>query len=91
MSDYITNLFIKDKEVVISDLKISKKVKLKGRFSMSSHFSLPEKSTRNISEFEFLHDPNDKSAKLGVGSFATVKLAREKKTGKLFALKIVSR
>ena len=57
---------------------------------MSSHFSLPEKSSRNIAEFEFIDDPAKKTSKLGVGSFATVKLAREKKTGRLFALKIVS-
>lgn len=57
---------------------------------MSSLFSIPEKGHRDLSEFEFLHDPKDKSAKLGVGSFATVKLAREKKTGKLFALKTVN-
>ncbi len=48
-----------------------------------------EKGGRSLSEFEFLHDPNDKSAKLGTGSFACVKLAKEKKTGKQFAIKIV--
>ncbi len=56
---------------------------------MSSQFILSEKSKRSVSEFEFIHDPKDKSAKLGTGSFATVKLARERKTGQLFALKIV--
>ena len=56
---------------------------------MNSRFSLPEKSSRSLTEFEFLHAPHDKSAKLGLGSFATVKLAREKKSGKLFALKMV--
>lgn len=57
---------------------------------MSLQFSLPEKSSRNISEFELVHHPKDKFAKLGEGSFATVKLAKEKATGKLFALKIVT-
>ena len=56
---------------------------------MSSTFSISEKPSKSLSEFDFIHDPNDKAAKLGVGSFASVKLAREKKTGKLFALKIV--
>jgi len=49
-----------------------------------------EKGGRSLSEFEFLHDPNDKSAKLGTGSFASVKLAKEKKTGKQYAIKIVT-
>lgn len=56
---------------------------------MSSQFSISEKPTHNVSEFEFLHDPLDKNAKLGVGSFASVKLAKEKKTGKLYAIKVV--
>jgi len=51
--------------------------------------ALPDKSTRSLSEFEFLHDPDDAKAKLGKGSFACVKLAREKKTGNLLALKMV--
>ena len=54
-----------------------------------SQIAFTEKSNRSLSEFEFLHDPNDKHSKLGVGSFSCVKLAREKKSGKLFALKIV--
>lgn len=57
---------------------------------MIAQFFATEKPTRSLSEFEFLHDPLDKNAKLGVGSFASVKLAREKKTGKLFAIKVVS-
>jgi len=48
-----------------------------------------ERSTRSLSEFDFVHDPNDKNAKLGTGSFACVKLAKEKKTGKQHAIKIV--
>ena len=52
--------------------------------------NLAEKQTRSLSDFEFIHDPNDKKAKLGVGSFATVKLAKDKKTNRLHALKIVS-
>ena len=48
-----------------------------------------EKSSRSLSEFEFLHNPSDKNSKLGVGSFASVKLAKEKKTGKQHAIKIV--
>jgi len=47
------------------------------------------KPTHSLSEFEFLQDPKDNRAKLGLGSFATVKLAREKKTGTLFALKLI--
>jgi len=47
------------------------------------------KPTHSLSEFEFLQDPKDNRSKLGLGSFATVKLAREKKTGTLFALKLV--
>ena len=55
-----------------------------------TNFSLfSEKSTRSLDEFEFLQDPKDKNSRLGIGSFATVKLAREKRTGKLVALKIV--
>ena len=49
-----------------------------------------EKCKYTLSDFEFLHDPADKNCKLGAGSFAHVKLAKEKKTGKLFALKIVN-
>lgn len=49
-----------------------------------------EKSTRSLSEFEFIHDPSDKNSKLGIGSFASVKLAKEKKTGKQHAIKIIS-
>ena len=48
-----------------------------------------EKSTRSLIEFEFLHNPNDKNSKLGIGSFASVKLAKERKTGKQCAIKIV--
>ncbi len=47
------------------------------------------KPTHSLSDFEFIHDPKDKQSKLGLGSFATVKLAKEKKTGKLVALKLV--
>jgi serine/threonine protein kinase len=47
------------------------------------------KPTHSLSEFEFLQDPKDNRSKLGLGSFATVKLAREKKTGTLFALKLI--
>ena len=57
---------------------------------MSSRFNISEKPSYSLSDFEFIHNPNDKSAKLGVGSFASVKLAREKKSGKLFAIKVVS-
>ena len=56
---------------------------------MSISFNPIDKYNRSIEDFEFIHDPNDKSAKLGVGSFACVKLAREKKSGNLIALKIV--
>lgn len=53
-------------------------------------FDLPHyKPTHTLSEFEFVHDPKDKRSKLGVGSFATVKLAKEKKTGKSYALKMI--
>ena len=48
-----------------------------------------EKPTRTLSEFEFVQDPKDKSARLGKGSFASVKLAREKKSSTLYALKMV--
>jgi serine/threonine protein kinase len=54
-----------------------------------SQISFNEKSNRTLSEFDFLQDPNDKNSKLGVGSFSCVKLAREKKTNRLHALKIV--
>ncbi len=43
-----------------------------------------------LQEFEFIHDPADKSRKLGAGSFASVKLAKEKKTGQYYAMKIVN-
>jgi len=56
-----------------------------------TQFYLPNyKPTHTLSQFEFLQDPKDKRSKLGLGSFATVKLAREKKTGTLFALKQVN-
>jgi serine/threonine protein kinase len=57
---------------------------------MTSVSLFSEKPPRSLSEFEFLQDPKDKNSRLGVGSFATVKLAREKKTGRLLALKIVN-
>lgn len=48
-----------------------------------------ERSTRSISEFEFFSDPSSDATRLGKGSFATVHLAKEKKTGALVAIKIV--
>jgi len=55
-----------------------------------TYFDLPDyKPTHTLSDFEFVHDPKDKRSKLGVGSFATVKLAKEKKTGKSYALKMI--
>ena len=48
-----------------------------------------EKSSRSLTEFEFVHNPTDKNSKLGVGSFASVKLAKDRKTGKQHAIKIV--
>ena len=56
---------------------------------MSITFNQNDRYNKCITDFEFIHDPNDKAAKLGVGSFACVKLAREKKSGALIALKIV--
>ena len=56
---------------------------------MAKQILANEKPVRSLSEFEFIHDPNDKSSKLGVGSFASVKLAKEVKTGKMHAIKIV--
>jgi len=49
-----------------------------------------EKPVRSLSEFDFLHNPSDKNSKLGVGSFASVKLAKDKKTGKQHAIKMIS-
>jgi len=57
---------------------------------MANSLFTNDKSSRSLSEFEFLHDPSDKNSKLGVGSFASVKLAKEKKTGKQHAIKIIS-
>lgn len=48
-----------------------------------------EKSSRSLSELEFLHNPDSKDARLGKGSFAHVKLVKEKITGSLLALKSV--
>ena len=56
---------------------------------MSNPVFTNERSTRSLSEFDFVHDPNDKNSKLGTGSFASVKLAKEKKTGIKHAIKIV--
>jgi len=56
---------------------------------MANPIFVNEKPSRSVSEFDFLHDPNDKNAKLGVGSFASVKLAKEKKSGKQHAIKII--
>ncbi len=52
-----------------------------------------DKETRNrckLDDFEIIHLNRKKKGALGVGSFATVKLAKHKKSGKYFALKIVS-
>jgi len=57
---------------------------------MTTSFYLHDfKPTHSLSDFDLLHDPRDHQSKLGLGSFATVKLAREKKTGKLVALKLM--
>ncbi len=48
-----------------------------------------EKCKYILSDFEFLQDPADRNCKLGSGSFASVKLAKERKTGNLYALKVV--
>jgi len=48
-----------------------------------------EKPNRFLSELEFLHNPDSKDARLGKGSFAHVKLVKEKSTGTLLALKSV--
>ena len=53
---------------------------------MSASLFHKEKPTRSLSEFEFVQD---KGSRLGKGSFASVRLVKEKKTGKLFALKMV--
>lgn len=57
---------------------------------MSNPIFTNEKSTRSLSEFEFIHSPSDKNSKLGIGSFASVKLAKEKKSGKQHAIKIIA-
>lgn len=46
-----------------------------------------EKSLRQLSEFESIQNPRTRDTKLGNGSFASVKLVREKRTGNLLALK----
>jgi len=46
-----------------------------------------EKSLRQLSEFEYVQNPRTRDSKLGNGSFASVKLVREKRTGNLLALK----
>ena len=56
---------------------------------MANPIFVNEKPSRAVTEFDFLHDPNDKNSKLGVGSFASVKLAKEKKSGKSHAIKII--
>jgi len=49
-----------------------------------------EKSLRQLSEFEYVQNPRTRDSKLGNGSFASVKLVREKRTGNLLALKKVT-
>jgi len=56
---------------------------------MAELLQFTEGATRSLSEFEFLQKLEDKAAKLGMGSFAQVKLAKEKTSNKLYALKIV--
>jgi len=46
------------------------------------------KKTSKLSDFEIIK-VNKKKGALGIGSFATVKLARHKRTNNLYALKIV--
>lgn len=57
---------------------------------MASPILVNERSVRKLSEFEFVHNPKDEKSKLGVGSFASVKLAKEKRSGKMQAIKIVT-
>ena len=58
---------------------------------MLKKLNLESKSNKKIqlNDFEFIkNDEGEKS--LGIGTFAEVKLARLKRTGKKYALKIVS-
>ncbi len=45
--------------------------------------------THTLYDFELLHDLQEPTSSLGLGSYSTVKLAREKRSGRLVALKLV--
>jgi len=45
--------------------------------------------THSLYDFELLHDLREPTSSLGLGSYSTVKLAREKKSGRLVALKLI--
>jgi len=57
---------------------------------MSEILDFSQKANYQLSDFEFVQSLHGKGSKLGIGSFAEVKLAREKKTQQVFALKIVN-
>ena len=46
---------------------------------------------KSIREFEFIPDPRKNKPNLGIGSFGEVKLGKNKKDGKLYAIKIVKK
>jgi len=77
--------------VVIKFLEKPGKVTKKRKNNrMSTLMLFNEKSSRSLSEFQFVHDPKDSASKLGKGSFASVQLIEEKKTGNLYALKMIT-
>jgi len=57
---------------------------------MSTPTHTSTKPKRQLNEFELISDPKSKSSKLGKGSFASVRLVREKKTNILYAMKIMN-
>ncbi len=55
----------------------------------TSNISSKKGPSKSLEDFEFINKPRKATGELGKGAFGEVKLAKEKKTGKIVAIKQV--